>query len=77
MTRLELWRRSQNMTLDRLAKTLGSGFTAGVLSLMEGGRLRPSARQAVRLEEALGITVDELLASVSVADTLAAAAGRR
>jgi hypothetical protein len=52
------------MSLEQLAKALGTGFTAGVLSMMEGRRLRPTPRQGRRLSEVFGLEAEVLLEPV-------------
>ena len=61
MTNLEFLRRSVGLTQEQFAKTLGTGFTAAHLSMMETGRLKPSARQATRLFGVTGIDAPTLL----------------
>lgn len=61
MTRLEFLRRSRGWSQAALARRLGQGFSAGVLSLIETGRLKPSERQASELQRAFGVLVEDLL----------------
>lgn len=65
MTRLEFYRRSQGLSQEELARLLGAGFTGSAVSLIESGRLRPSSRQALRLREAFGVPIEDLLAPAS------------
>jgi transcriptional regulator with XRE-family HTH domain len=65
MTKLEFFRRSQGWSQEDLARRLGPGFTGSSVSLIESGRLRPSARQEARLHVAFGLPIDELLAVAS------------
>ena len=72
MTNIEFFRRSRGWTLSRMAEFLGPGFTAGQLSLMESGRLRPSTRQLKRLREAFGADADRVLEPTVAADPVLA-----
>lgn len=65
MTRIEFYRRSRGLSQEYFARLLGAGFTGSTISLIESGRLKPSARQAQRLREAFGVPVDDLLAAAS------------
>lgn len=68
MTWLEYRRRSRGWTQGDLAGALGPGFTGGTISLLESGRLKPSARQAARLAEVFATSAEELLATVTEPD---------
>jgi len=65
ITRLELYRRAQGWSQADLARRLGPGFAASVISLIEGQRLKPSPRQLRRLREVFG---DEAVAMLAPLD---------
>jgi transcriptional regulator with XRE-family HTH domain len=67
MTMLELYRRAQGWSQAALAGHLGPGFTASAISLIEGRRLRPSARQLERLRELFGDEAEAMLAPIDPA----------
>ena len=61
LTLLELYRRARGWSQTDLAKSLGNGFTASAISLLEGQRLRPSPRQERRLREVFGDAAEAVL----------------
>lgn len=62
LTLIELFRRARGWSQADLARFFGHGFTASAISLLEGQRLKPSARQRQRLREVFGDRAEAMLA---------------
>lgn len=62
MLRIKLWRLQNRLSQSEAARRLGIGLST--LSLLEGGRLRPSRAQVERLRRVFGPEVDSLFEPV-------------
>ena len=62
LLRLKLWRLQEGLTQEEAAKRLGIG--ASTLSILESGRLRPTAGQIAQLRRSFGQAVETLFEPV-------------
>lgn len=62
MLRIKLWRLQNGLTQSEAASRLGIGLST--LSLLEGGRLRPTRAQVERLRRVFGPEADTLFEPV-------------
>lgn len=60
VNRIREYRERLGLTQEALARRVGPGTTAPMISRWEGGQVVPSLRMAFRLAAALQTTVDEL-----------------
>lgn len=54
-------RAMRGMTQRELAERVGGGMTQETISLYENGRQKPLPENLIRLADALGCTIDELV----------------